>query len=93
MANDGGRAGRGDPRYMKTITTSILAALAATVLAAAAGRLPDPVPRALRHINDFHGSLESSAGLSLSLADPGAAPRAHRRCACRPVARRRCRAS
>src|SRR5262245_44594689 len=71
MAHDRGGALARSPRMTKS-----LFALAALFLAdfALAAELPDPVPVRIIHINDFHGNLESSAGLSLSLADPGAAP-------------------
>lgn len=54
----------------------IFALLLAGALASCAttGLLPDRVPVRFLHINDLHGNLESSFGLSLSLADPGAAP-------------------
>ena len=73
MENDGGRAGRGDPHVTQTTKTLLITALSLS-FAAAAADLPDPVPVRLIHINDFHGNLEASAGLSLALADPGAAP-------------------
>ena len=53
-----------------------LARLAPLLLAAACATSPTPterVPLRFIHINDFHGSLESNAGLTLTLADPGAA--------------------
>ena len=58
------------------MTRKYVAFVASLVFAfgVAAAELPDPVPVRLIHINDFHGNLESSAGLSLTLAEPGAAP-------------------
>lgn len=60
---------------MKTFTKTILAALAAVFLQSAqAADLPDPVPLRLMGINDFHGTLESSPGLALTIAErPGVA--------------------
>lgn len=73
MANDGGRAGRGDKNLNKLSKLLLAGALASAPFLPHAAGLPDPVPLRLIHINDLHGSLESSAGLSLTLADPGAA--------------------
>jgi 5'-nucleotidase len=57
---------------------TLLARLAPLLLVAACALpttapTPDRVPLRFIHINDLHGSLESNAGLTLSLADPGAA--------------------
>jgi 5'-nucleotidase len=63
---------------MIRVTTRLACALAPAAFASAfAAALPDPVPIRLIGINDFHGSLET-ANLTLSLADPAAAPGAPR---------------
>lgn len=75
MANDGGRAGRGDTKLKRLSRLLLAAALATAPLLSTAADLPDPVALRLIHINDFHGALESSAGLSLTIGErPGAGP-------------------
>src|SRR5829696_645899 len=73
MENHRCRARRRDAR-MTGRCKAFAASLAFAAFGVGAAELPDPVPLRLIHINDFHGNLESSAGLALLLADPGAAP-------------------